>query len=428
MKHKKTSLWIIIAAVIICAAAAVCFLTKPNGSQNPGSDDYSFRGTTFCCAGQSYDLAGQNSMITAITSAVPVGRKIVIECHVNPKNKLYRIFNRETRSFDRDIAGTNLTWYGDDINTAVYSFWENIYTYDGYTLKAYQLQADEYISGIAYSADGTKLNITIASDSGNGRSDEIEPATADYAKAGITERMSTAAAKDIDSIYSVFSGVDAAELAAALNAAAGSRIAPPEDLPSFYYELTAYLSGDSGEQLSIYAGLDENIVLVRYTIDSGAGEEGYFSDAALYWLVRGSYRIDEAIDEAAYEKYRDAIEARAQSSVDTAKNMAGAAAFTGYEITRFTLVDLFETEAADYAVYSWNVAFTTDDPELIGWVGGMHLDADGRVGTYEQSTYFVVRTSASGEEEYRFMFWDLYYGPDEENARENAKATLEGAF
>ena len=43
----------------------------------------------------------------------------------------YGIFDTETETFLKDIEGANLTWRDDDISTAAYSIWSEIYGYDG---------------------------------------------------------------------------------------------------------------------------------------------------------------------------------------------------------------------------------------------------------------------------------------------------------
>ena len=95
----------------------------------------------------SYDLSSRVEAINGILSAVPVGGKIV---------------------------GHHLIWHSDDITTAVYAFWSEIYTYDGSVLKTYDLTENEYISGLAFSDDHTKLNVTIRGEDDIEKTDIIE--------------------------------------------------------------------------------------------------------------------------------------------------------------------------------------------------------------------------------------------------------------
>lgn len=98
----------------------------------------------------------------------------MIECHVGPQNGVYCVFNTVSESFEEDIFGNHLIWYSDDITTAVYSFWSDIYTYDGNIIKSYDLSENEFIYELAYSDNNTKLNVTIVCDDGTKRIDVID--------------------------------------------------------------------------------------------------------------------------------------------------------------------------------------------------------------------------------------------------------------
>ena len=114
--------------------------------------------------GQNQDLQQdqfQNTTDNTHQSAIPVGEKIVVECHVGPKNGVYCIFDTASESFETDILGHHLIWHSDDITTAVYAFWSDVYAYDGSVLKTYELTENEYIVDLAFSDDHTKLNVTI---------------------------------------------------------------------------------------------------------------------------------------------------------------------------------------------------------------------------------------------------------------------------
>ena len=79
-----------------------------SGSQQaPEQEQFSFEGTVFCYRTHDYDLTSRNQLINSILSAVPVGQKIVIECHAGPKNGVYCIFDTESESFDEDIIGNH---------------------------------------------------------------------------------------------------------------------------------------------------------------------------------------------------------------------------------------------------------------------------------------------------------------------------------
>ena len=146
-----------------------------NNTQNyTEPSEFSFEGTTFRYGEHSYDLSSRVKAINSILSAVPVGEKIVVECHVGPKNGAYCIFDTASESFETDLLGHHLIWHSDDITTAVYAFWSEVYTYDGSVLKTYDLRENEYISDLAFSDDHTKLNVTIMGEDGTEKADIIE--------------------------------------------------------------------------------------------------------------------------------------------------------------------------------------------------------------------------------------------------------------
>lgn len=145
-----------------------------NVTQSSEPAKCSFEGTTFHYGDHCYDVTSRVEAINSILSAVPVGEKIVIECHVGPKNGVYCIFNTVNQSFETDILGNHLIWHSDDVTTAVYSFWSDIYTYDGSIIKSYNLAENEFIYALAYSDNYTKLNVTILCDDGTEQIDIID--------------------------------------------------------------------------------------------------------------------------------------------------------------------------------------------------------------------------------------------------------------
>ncbi len=142
--------------------------TFPNAQidslQTSEQESFSFEGTVFHYGTSDYDVLSRNQSINSILSAIPVGQKIVIECHVGPKNGVYCIFDTESESFDEDIIGNNLIWHSDDITTAVYSFWSEIHTYDGNVIKTYDLSENSHIYDLAFCDNYEKLDVTIAHD------------------------------------------------------------------------------------------------------------------------------------------------------------------------------------------------------------------------------------------------------------------------
>lgn len=249
--------------------------------------------------------------------------------------------------------------------------------------------------------------------------------TPPWSDLSLAELMSTITAEDIKYIACEVTGaVTAEQLAPALNAAAANQTALNASSQDTWYSLTAYLTDG---RLELRAGLEENAVYVRYERSAGL-REAVFEDSELYWLIRDSYSTSTNMEEVRYEEYRSVIEARAESTVQSAERYGGGPAFTGYELTLFELKDSFEGDSVRYEVYAWSVAYTTDDPDVLPVTGEVSFNAEGRVTGYDSDTYFAVRVLPDGSYDYRFLSSELYQGPNEAAGRENARAEVLAAF
>lgn len=249
--------------------------------------------------------------------------------------------------------------------------------------------------------------------------------TPPWSDLSLAELMSTITAEDIKYIACEVTGaVTAEQLAPALNAAAANQTALNASSQDTWYSLTAYLTDG---RLELRAGLEENAVYVRYERSAGL-REAVFEDSELYWLIRDSYSTSTNMEEVRYKEYRSVIEARAESTVQSAERYGGGPAFTGYELTLFELKDSFEGDSVRYEVYAWSVAYTTDDTDVLPVTGEVSFDAEGRVTGYDSDTYFAVRVLPDGSYDYRFLSSELYQGPNEAAGRENARAEVLAAF
>ena len=249
--------------------------------------------------------------------------------------------------------------------------------------------------------------------------------TPPWSDLSLAELMSTITAEDIKYIACEVTGaVTAEQLATALNAAAANQTALNASSQDTWYSLTACLTDG---RLELRAGLEENAVYVRYERSAGL-REAVFEDSELYWLIRDSYSTSTNMEEVRYEEYRSVIEARAESTVQSAERYGGGLAFTGYELTLFELKDSFEGDSVRYEVYAWSVAYTTDDTDVLPVTGEVSFDAEGRVTGYDSDTYFAVRVLPDGSYDYRFLSSELYQGPNEAAGRENARAEVLAAF
>ena len=136
------------------------------GSEAETETDYSIEGVLFRFGGRVFDITERCPSINALMACKAVGKYLVIEGHVGPKNGVYSIFNTEAETFEKDIMGCNLIWRGDDISTAVYSFWEGIYTYDGERIADISLeQPAEFIWELAFISE-TELLVTVSTEGG----------------------------------------------------------------------------------------------------------------------------------------------------------------------------------------------------------------------------------------------------------------------
>ena len=103
------------------------------GMYDLGSTKPSFHtdGTTFYYNNITFNVQDIAPAANAIMDCQRVGDYIIVDCHVNPHVGLYEFFNIYAGDFVYEIAGTNLIWKGDDIATAVYSQYNEIYDFWG---------------------------------------------------------------------------------------------------------------------------------------------------------------------------------------------------------------------------------------------------------------------------------------------------------
>lgn len=262
-----------------------------------------------------------------------------------------------------------------------------------------------------------------------------EPDDGDFAKAGIVERMATVTAEEIKYVPSFVADVslNAEEVASILNEAAEHRSKQP-DSGLHHYTMEIYLSGgpdaysSDDERFVFFAGLDENHINGIYFNGKGDSHRMSFEDETLYWLIRNSYRTEVQVDKDAYEYHQAILDQRAQRLAAQCASPSQTDILTGYEVVQFYQKEVLTDESGSYTVYCWEPAFLADSTDAVPWVGGMYLDADGRVCAYEQYTYFVTKGESGDFPPYRFLFWDLYNGETEEAGKEHALQRIRQAF
>ncbi|MBR4183604.1 MAG: hypothetical protein IKQ56_07260 [Lachnospiraceae bacterium] len=91
---------------------------------------YSYDETVFLINGKRFDASRDFEVgCNAIMDMFEVGDWVVVEGHINPHVGGYYFYNIFTEKVEKMITGANLTWKGDDITTAVYSCYTDLYNF-----------------------------------------------------------------------------------------------------------------------------------------------------------------------------------------------------------------------------------------------------------------------------------------------------------
>lgn len=122
--------------------------------------------TTVSFGKKSWDFAGQNPSLSGFEGSETVGNYLVVTGRLGKKNDLYVVFNAIDGTLLKTFPGNNLIWQGDDLSTAVYSYWSDIYVLNGTKLAALDLASGEEISGLAFAPDGVSIIATVSGKSG----------------------------------------------------------------------------------------------------------------------------------------------------------------------------------------------------------------------------------------------------------------------
>lgn len=122
--------------------------------------------TTVSFGKKSWDFAGQYPSLSGFEGGETVGNYLVVTGRLGKKNDLYVVFNAIDGTLLKTFPGNNLIWRGDDLSTAVYSYWSDIYALNGTKLAALDLASGEEISGLAFAPDGVSIIATVSGKSG----------------------------------------------------------------------------------------------------------------------------------------------------------------------------------------------------------------------------------------------------------------------
>lgn len=158
---KKYAVILLCGLLIFSALLTSCASDKPTTVPDTVLP-YSYDGTTFTYGGKDFDITASAPLVNSISNAQTVGSVVVVECHVNPKNNVYLIFDAVTEDFSYELDGTNLVWHSNDITTAVYSFWGDILNYEGNVVGSigdFDTVTD-FVSGIEFAEDNKSVLVT----------------------------------------------------------------------------------------------------------------------------------------------------------------------------------------------------------------------------------------------------------------------------
>lgn len=122
--------------------------------------------TTVSFGKKSWDFAGQYPSLSGFEGSETVGNYLVVTGRLGKKNDLYVVFNAIDGTLLKTFPGNNLIWQGNDLSTAVYSYWSDVYALNGTKLAALELASGEEISGLAFAPDGVSIIATVSGKSG----------------------------------------------------------------------------------------------------------------------------------------------------------------------------------------------------------------------------------------------------------------------
>lgn len=122
--------------------------------------------TTIYIDRKSWDFAEQYPSLKGFEDIGTAGNYFVAFGSLGEKNDLYVVFNFVAGTLLKTFPGNNLIWQGDDLSTAVYSYWSDIYALNGTKLAALELASGEEIGGLAFAPDGVSIIATVSGKSG----------------------------------------------------------------------------------------------------------------------------------------------------------------------------------------------------------------------------------------------------------------------
>ena len=157
------------------------------GMYDLGSIDqeFSYDALKFTVNGMEYDITEYAPLANAILDMYQVGDWVVVETHINPHTGAYILVNTLTGNVEKTICGANLTWIDDDITTAVYSNYFQLFNFKDHLIGS--TDGDE-IYEVMYDPNGTQVTVKDMNDNTftfeTDISDVAMYAFADYKRSG----------------------------------------------------------------------------------------------------------------------------------------------------------------------------------------------------------------------------------------------------
>ena len=133
------------------------------GQKNENSVD----GTVFTYNGITQDITQLDGfryagLVYNLYDLKQIGDRILVIGSMGKNADFYGVFNPETQKFEHEIAAAHFIYQEDNIQTAVYSFENSIYSYDGTLIKGLDLGESEYIYDISFDETGNQILVDIA--------------------------------------------------------------------------------------------------------------------------------------------------------------------------------------------------------------------------------------------------------------------------
>lgn len=161
----KTHL-ILTTMCVLCLVGCSYSPHEEGKSSSSVASQVCFEGTCFWFNGIEYDVVDVNENINAINDYYEIGDHIVVVGHASPKNNVYLVFDTNTKSFKKELIGSNLIWYGEDIDTIIYSFWSDIYDYEGNVIWTVSIPSTSYIDNLTFTNNYCSIEVVIQNEDG----------------------------------------------------------------------------------------------------------------------------------------------------------------------------------------------------------------------------------------------------------------------